>query len=92
MIFHGHHSLDLTQCDFFVGFLEGRSVQATYKEPARPDTSNTHRNPGYTSTSRHALGRSPSKVFKTKKKTPVTEKVIKNKLFVQNFGFIYIQN
>lgn len=91
MTLHGHHSLDLTQCDFCVGFLEGTRVQASYKEPARPDASNRHRNPGYTSTSRHAWGRSPSKVFKTEKKTPVTEKVTKNKLFVKNFGFIYIQ-
>lgn len=72
-------------------FLEGRGVQASYKKPPRPDTSNTHRNPGYTSTSRQVWGRSPSKVFKTEK-TPVTEKVIKNKLFVKNFGFIHVQN
>lgn len=86
---HGHHSLDLTQCDFCVGFLEGRGVQASYKEPARPDASNTHRNPGYTSTSRHAWGRSQSKVFKTEK-PPVTEKVIKNKLFVLWF-YLYLK-
>lgn len=73
-------------------FLEGRRVQASYKKPPRPDTSNTDRNLGYTSTSRHAWGRSPSKVFKTEKKTPLTEKVIKKKLFVKNFGFIYVQN
>lgn len=63
-----HHSLDLTQRDFCAGFLEGRGVQVSYKEPAKPDASNTHRNPGYASTSRHVWGRSPSKVFKTENK------------------------
>lgn len=81
MTLHGHHSLDLTQCDFCVGFLERRGVQASYKEPARPDTSNTHRNPGYTSTSRQAWEDPQVKFLKLKK--TLTEKVIKNKLFVK---------
>lgn len=42
-------SFYFTQCDFCEGFLEGRGVQVSPKEPARPEASNTHGNPTHTS-------------------------------------------
>lgn len=90
MKLHDHHSLDLTQCDFLWGFLKAEVIKRPTKNPLGLIQVIQTEIQGIPPP-QDMPGEDPQvKFLKLKKNSYMTEKVIKNKLFVKTLAlFIF---